>query len=122
MKSGNKSVADLSSPDFDYNSIQPFKRADFENKYTFFGAHEEGPIINLELNDIQINKKEKKLFQVQPKSSKNQDKKPSTNEHRRSNNFFGREKKNDGMITLHNPMGTKKFHDLRMYLKVPKKK
>ena len=47
-----------------------------------------------------------------------------TNEHRRSNNFFGRDKKNEGLITMHGVIGTgnKKFLDLRMYLKVPKKK
>ena len=86
LKQGGKSIADLSSSDFDYGSIQPFKRTDLENKYTFFGANEEGPIINLEPNDINLGNQKngshnnKNSFYVQPKSSKNQEsKKPSTN-------------------------------------------
>ena len=40
-------------------------------------------------------KKEKSAFQIQPKSTKFQhEKKPQTNENRRSNNFFAKDKKN----------------------------
>lgn len=66
-------------------------------------------------------KKEKSAFQIQPKSSKfPHEKKPQTNEHRRSNNFFGKDKRNEGLNTL--PTNSRKNNDLRMYLKVPKKK
>ena len=94
LKAGNASSSDLSSPSFDYSSIQPFKRTDFQNKHTFFGSIDEGPVITLEPGDIHLNQKVNKAFCIQPKSSKHQESKKSANDHRRSNNFFGRDKKN----------------------------
>jgi hypothetical protein len=37
LKNGYKSNADLSSIDFDYSSVQPFRRVENEKKYNFFG-------------------------------------------------------------------------------------
>ena len=84
-----------------------------------------------------------------PKSSKSQEKRTTYYEnHRKSNHFFGKDKKNEEPKSTSNPHNNylsvgnnngvsitgsnnfhsqnqdkgKKFHDLRMYLKVPRKK
>lgn len=59
LKTGHTSPADLGSPTFDYNSVEPFKRANNDRKYHFFASNEETPLINLDNNDIRLNTQKK---------------------------------------------------------------
>ena len=119
LKGGSQSNADLSSPNFDYNAVEPFKRVEAKPKYQFFSSQsDKNPIIDLDTNDIQIGKKnDKSIFNIKPSSSKNKDKPiVYSNEHRKSNHgFMGQERKVENG-------SNKQFHDLRMYLKPPRKK
>lgn len=76
LRSGHKSNADISAPDFDYTAIEPFRRVETESKYQFFGTHhDKNPIIDLEVGDINVSKKgERAIFSIKPTSSKNKDK------------------------------------------------
>lgn len=74
LRSGHGSNADIGSPSFDYSAIEPFKRTEVEQKYQFFGnQNDKNPIIDININDIQIGKKglEKPTFNIKTSTSKN---------------------------------------------------
>ena len=76
LRNGHQSSADLSSPDFDYTSVEPFKRIEAEQKYNFFGNHQDkNPLLNLDSNDIQLGRKEERnIFNIKPSTSKSKQK------------------------------------------------
>lgn len=90
LRSGHTSNADIGSPLFDYSAIQPYKRPDPEPKYQFFGTqHQKNPIIDLELADINVDKKgDKPSFSIKPTTSKHKEKAIYTSEHRKSNQLI----------------------------------
>lgn len=90
-----------------------------EQKYQFFGTHsDKNPIIDLNVNDIQIGRKgaEKPIFNIKPSTSKHKEKAMYSSENRRSNQLIPTQDKKTNLDS------SKQFHDLRMYLKAPRKK